>query len=249
MSKKAKIFFVILFIAIAAIVIGITSYAAYVVNSTDVSYTPTSGSQTSVKAALDDLYTKANSGAKVKYHAGDVVTFSGEQFQVLNDVIEGQMTCEIFCKTNLNTGATAQANAAYSTTKCVFSSTNYWSSSWVSGTKLNLNGYPGYTATDAMGKVNTYVRTKGAIGGRLLTYDEANTMKSSSNTAVKNMFKGTGNTAQNFENYWLGSSYEGNGNRVYRVSGSGGIIYGSTYYDGSSFGVRPVLTVFVSQLS
>ena len=231
--------------ALFSIFIGAS--AATILNGTDIQYTGNKVENVSnIQDAIDVLYTKTK--AK-KWSAGDIVTFAGEQFHVLNDVYEGQTTVELFAKTNLNTAATVQANAVSSTTKCAFSSTSYWSSSWVSGTRLNLNLYSGFQSTDAIGKAISYASSKGAIGGRLLTYDEANTMKSSSSTAVFNMYKGTGNTAQNYELYWLGSSDDIYYTRVYLVNGGGISIYSTPYDDSGAYGIRPVLTVFASQIS
>ena len=67
-----------------------------------------------------------------------MVRYDNEEFYVLSDL--GSVV-ELFAKTNLNSAATAQANAAYSTTSCAFSSTQYWS-----GTSVNLNNVTGYTS-------------------------------------------------------------------------------------------------------
>ncbi|MBR1883767.1 MAG: hypothetical protein IJ809_02300 [Clostridia bacterium] len=71
-------------------------------------------------------------------------------------------TLDLFAITNLNQAATAQANAIYSVTACIFSSSRYWK-------VRDLNDVTGYQSTDVMGKVNTYVQKKGAIS-RKITY-------------------------------------------------------------------------------
>jgi len=97
-------------------------------------------------------------------------------------------------------------NAAGSETACAFSSTNYWSSSFTSS-PFNLNDFIGYKATDAIGKVKSYGRSKGAVSSRLLSYEEANALqKASSNTKIDAMYRGTANTADGCLNYWLGSA-------------------------------------------
>lgn len=243
--KRKKILFVIITVAIITIVMIMTSYAAYVINATEISC-----ENGSLKEALDNLYNIAKTKATKRWSAGDTVTFGGESFQVLNDVFEGQREVELFCKTNLNTNATSQANAAYSSTKCGFSSKCYWSKIWQSGSFLNLNLEWSESENDAIGKARKYAYSKNALNGRLLTYNEANTMKDSSNTAVVNMLKGTGNTVQNYELYWISSPKEtGSYNMVYYVKGRYKEIATNDFYSGSDIGVRPIITVLVSQIS
>ena len=200
-SNKIKIVLII-FIVILALVLcfNVGVYAAYALAATEVSYTKTNGTQTSVKAALDEVY------AKVPTHEiGDEVTVGGEQFYVL----EWDNNCDtvnLISKYNLNTAGTAQQNAEDKTTACAFSSTNYWSSSFTSS-PFNLNDFKGYTATDAIGKAKSYGRSKGAVSSRLLSYEEANALqKASSNTKIDAMYRGTANTADGCLNYWLGSA-------------------------------------------
>lgn len=199
--KTALIFFVVLLILILCFNVGV--YAAYALAATDVSYTKSNGSTVSVKAALDEVY------AKVPTHEiGDEVTVGGEQFYVL----EWDNNCDtvnLISKYNLNTTGTAQQDAAYKTTACAFSSTNYWSSSFTSS-PFNLNDFIGYKATDAIGKAKSYGRSKGAVSSRLLSYEEANALKAKkdSNTKIDTMYRGTANTANGYLSYWLGSAYD-----------------------------------------
>ena len=238
--KTALIVFIVILILVLCFNVGV--YAAYALAATDVSYTKPNGTQTSVKAALDEVY------AKVPTHEiGDEVTVGGEQFYVL----EWDNNCDtvnLISKYNLNTAGSAQQNAAYGTTKCVFSSTNYWSSSFTSS-PFNLNDFIGYTATDAIGKAKSYGRSKGAVSSRLLSYEEAKALKAkeSSNAKIKKMYRGTANTANGYLHYWLGSAYSTN--FVWRVFGYNGVLDGSAFSAREFFGVRPVITVLKSNIS
>ena len=239
-KNKVKIILIIGIILILCLNIGV--YAAYVLSSTQVSYTKPSGTATNVKSALDELYTKVQVPTK---EIGDTVTVEGEQFYVL-EWDNNSDTVDLISKYNLNTAGTAQQNATYSTTACVFSSTNYWKSSFTSS-PFNLNDFIGFTETDALGKAKSYGRSKGAVASRLLSYEEAKALKTkaSSNTKIATMLWGRENT-RGYLYYWLGSA----NSTVYLwyVNGS------DSYYSGSGYtsikyGVRPVITVLKSSIS
>lgn len=241
--KTTLIVFIVILILILCFNVGV--YAAYALAATDVSYTKPNGTQTSVKTALDEVY------AKVPTHEiGDEVTVGGEQFYVL----EWDNNCDtvnLISKYNLNTAGTAQQDAANKTTACAFSSTNYWSSSFTSS-PFNLNDFIGYTETDAIGKAKSYGRSKGAVSSRLLSYEEANALKTkaSSNTKIDTMYRGTANTANGYLHYWLGSARDANS--VWCVSGSDGSLYNYGFRSlsiSSGRGVRPVITILKSKIS
>ena len=242
-NKKIKTTLIVLIIILILVLcFNVGVYAAYALAATDVSYTKPNGTQTSVKAALDEVYAKVPS-----HEIGDEVTVGGEQFYVL----EWDNNCDtvnLISKYNLNTAGTAQQNATYKTTACAFSSTNYWSSSFTSS-PFNLNDFIGYTATDAIGKAKSYGRSKGAVSSRLLSYEEANALKSkeSSNAKIKSMYRGNANTAEGYLTYWLGSAYKTS--YGYSVSGYGGRLDADSYFSSSSSGVRPVITVLKSKIS
>ena len=240
--KTALIVFVVILALVLCFNVGV--YAAYALAATEVSYTkPGTSTTISVKDALDEVYAKVPS-----HEISDEVTVGGEQFYVLewnndSDVVR------LISKYNLNTAGTAQQNAAYSTTRCAFSSKNYWSSSFTSS-PFNLNDFIGYTATDAIGKAKSYGRSKGAVSSRLLSYEEANALKTkaSSNTKINAMYRGTANTANGYLNYWLGSV--GKANYVWGVYGNYGYLdYGLFSSSGYNLGVRPVITVLKSKIS
>ncbi len=239
----------IIVVTLIILCIASVSFAAYLLNATQVTYDK-NGTTVTVKDALDELHTEVANAPKKVFDQGQLVTYKGEEFYALYDVSSIDTTMEIFAKTNLNQDATAQANDTYSNTKCTFSSTNYWSSLWTSGTRLNLNNVTGYTSTDVLGRVDTYARTKGAIRGRLLTYDEANTLSS-----FGDMIYGRGNTAQTnssglgYECYWLGSSDGSYSHFVYFVYGNSSYLLDNNYNVSNSCGVRPVLTVYKSEVT
>ena len=242
-NKKIKTTLIVLIvILILVLCFNVGVYAAYALASTDVSYTKPDGTQTSVKAALDEVYAKVPS-----HEIGDEVTVGGEQFYVL----EWDNNCDtvnLISKYNLNTAGTAQQNATYKTTACAFSSTNYWSSSFTSS-PFNLNDFIGYTATDAIGKAKSYGRSKGAVSSRLLSYEEANALKSkeSSNAKIRSMYRGNANTADGYLYYWLGSAdYTDN---VWLVDGCNCDLFNYSFVNSGDCGVRPVITVLKSKIS
>ena len=244
-SNKIKIVLII-FIIILALVLcfNVGVYAAYALAATEVSYTkPGTSTTISVKDALDELNKKVPTKS-----IGDEVTVGGEQFYVL----EWDNNCDtvnLISKYNLNTAGTAQQNAAYGTTGCIFSSASYWTSGYTSS-PFNLNDFIGYTATDAIGKAKSYGRSKGAVSSRLLSYEEANALKAkeSSNSKIKTMYRGTANTANGYLCYWLGSAYSAS--IVWRVFGNSGRLSNDYYYSNSIYcGVRPVITILKSKIS
>ena len=239
--KTALIVFIVILAFVLCFNVGV--YAAYALAATEVSYTkPGTSTSISVKTALDELYNNIP-----KYKVGDEVTFGGEQFYVL----EWDNNCDtvnLISKYNLNKAGTAQQDAAYGTTACAFSSTNYWSSSFTSS-PFNLNDFIGYTATDAIGKAKSYGRSKGAVSSRLLSYEEANALrvKIDSNLKIEAMYRGSANTANGYLDYWLGSA--GDTYSVWYVDGSYYSLNNVDFSFGLCLGVRPVITVLKSKIS
>ena len=223
-KNKVKIILIIGIILILCLNIGV--YAAYLFSSTDVSYTKADGTTISVKSALDELKT-----ILPEHEIGSTVTVGGEQFYVLK-WDENSDTVDLISKYNLNTAGNAQQNADYSTTACVFSSTNYWKSSFTSS-PFNLNDFMGFTETDALGKAKSYGRSKGAVASRLLSYEEAKALqtKASSNTKIATMLWGKESTDGSLY-YWLGSAIVTDG--VWTVYGSDSYLGGYGYYGRST---------------
>ena len=249
-KSKLKTTLIVLIILISLILcVNVVVYAAYALAATEVSYTKSDGTTVSVKAALDELYAKEKINETEKA-VGEEVTVGGEQFYVL-EWMSGSNVATLISKYNLNTAGTAQENAAYDTTKCAFSTTNYWSSSFTDNTfKLfNLNDFSGYQSTDAIGKAKSYGRSIGAVSSRLLSYEEANALntKASSDTKIYNMLWGNANSANGYLYYWLGSAY--NTEYVYIVNGRYGFLGNDLFSNVEKYGVRPVITVLKSSIS
>lgn len=190
------------------------------------------------------------------YAVGQEVTVGGESFYVLEASDSTQSTVTLLAKYNLNQAGTAQApNASYNDTKCVFSSDNYWASAHASYTdwstkKLDINTVSGETSGDAIYKAKAYATSKGGTNGRLLTYEEADSLK----TSYSDMILGKANqqgegSSEYYLDYWLSSADEDLVTRVWGVIGSRGDFFFDLYRHGDLFGVRPVITVSKSLVS
>ena len=240
LKKNWKKVLIISFLVVLCL--GTAVYATYAIIATDVSYTKANGEQISVKAALDELRTKSK--VTPTYTTGQLVTYASEPFYVLYD--NGGSTVTLFAKTNLNQEATAQANDTYSNTACIFSSSQYWTEAGI-----NLNNVNGYVEGDLMWKVNKYAKTKNAISGRLLTYEEADSLV----TSYPDMIYGRGNTAQKnssgqgYEYYWLGSSASSDIRRVCHVNGPYSFLHNYNHWYLDYLGARPVIEVYKSQVT
>ena len=191
------------------------------------------------------------------YVVGQEVTVGGESFYVLEASDASQSTVTLLAKYNLNTAGTAQApNASYNDTKCAFSSTNYWASTHAAYTdwstkKLDINEVSGETSGDAIYKAKAYATSKGGTNGRLLTYEEADSLKTSYGDMIWGTANRQGEGSSNYLlYYWLSSAVEGSDSGVW-------IVYGlnrdfsdiSDYYRNFDIGVRPVITVSKSLVS
>ena len=145
-------------------------------------------------------YLDNESTSKV-YNIGDSVTIGSEEFFVISD--KGT-TVELLAKYVLNSAATAQENK---NTTCAFSTENYWKNETLISNNqyFNLNTYQAVQndTGSAVYKANSYAKSLGAISGRLLTYEEANSLKDSYSDII---FVTYG--ASKF--YWLGSTDDAN---------------------------------------
>lgn len=229
-NKKLKTSLIVfIIILILVLCFNVVVYAAYTLAATDVSYTKSNGSTISVKAALDEVYAKVP-----KHQIGDEVTFGGEPFYVIAD--KGT-TYELLAKYVLNSAATKQENADRD---CRFSTSNYWKSETLpnSSPYLNLNTYLAVRndTGSAVYKANNYAKSLGAIGGRLLTYEEAHSLENSYRDII---FVTYGNS----KFYWLGSAYNANGMWVVSRHGLTGDFFGN-----GSYGVRPVIEISKSAI-
>ena len=166
------------------------------------------------------------------YNIGDSVTIGSEEFFVISD--KGT-TVELLAKYVLNSAATAQENK---NTNCAFSTDNYWKNETLSSSSpyFNLNTYQAVQndTGSAVYKANSYAKSLGATGGRLLTYEEANSLKDSYSDII---FVTYG--ASKF--YWLGSAY--NTGLVWGVNGEDGLLDILDFNFGRYYGVRPVIEI------
>jgi len=232
-NKKIKTTLIVLIIILILVLcFNVGVYAAYALAATDVSYTKPNGTQTSVKVALDEVYAKVP-----KHFIGDEVTYKGEPFFVIAD--KGT-TYELLAKYFLNSAATKQDNADRT---CTFSTSNYWKNETLptSSPYLNLNTYLAVQndTGSAVYKANTYAKSLGAIGGRLLTYEEANNLKDSYSEIIYGTDEAT-------KNYWLGSV--DNTERVWGVQGDFGELYSAFIDSDDYYGVRPVIEIYKSEI-
>lgn len=229
--KTALIVFIVILALVLCFNVGV--YAAYALAATEVSYTkPGTSTSTSVKTALDELYRKIP-----KHKVGDAVTYKGEPFYVIAD--KGT-TYELLAKYVLNSAATKQENAD---TDCKFSTSDYWSRETLptSSPYLNLNTYLAVRndTESAVYKANKYAESLGAIGGRLLTYEEADSLADS----YRNIIYVTYGKSQY---YWLGSAEYTSS--VWYMNGD------SEDFDSDGFdrsriaGVRPVIEILKSEI-
>ena len=166
------------------------------------------------------------------YNIGDSVTIGSEEFFVISD--KGT-TVELLAKYVLNSAATAQENKD---TDCAFSTDNYWKNETLpsSSPYFNLNTYQAVQndTGSAVYKANSYAKSLGATSGRLLTYEEANSLKDSYSDII---FVTYG--ASKF--YWLGSAY--NSSHVWRVGGDSGNLNSGSFSFAVYCGVRPVVEI------
>lgn len=229
--KTALIVFIVILALVLCFNVGV--YAAYALAATEVSYTkPGTSTSISVKTALDELYTKIP-----KHKVGDAVTYKGEPFYVIAD--KGT-TYELLAKYVLNSAATKQENAD---TRCRFSTNNYWNGESLpsSSPYLNLNTYLAVRndTGSAVYKANSYAKSLGAIGGRLLTYEEAKSLKDS----YKDIIFVTYGKSQY---YWLGSARDFR--TVWHVNGYDRYLDYYLFNLGSVCGVRPVIEISKSEI-
>ena len=194
-----------------------------------------------------DEFIDDNSAIYTEYVIGQEVTVGGEQFYVLENSGSSKSKVVLLAKYNLNQAGTAQApNATLYETNVVFSSTNYWNETQEAYTNwtnklFDINSASGEVSGDAIYKAKAYATAKGGTDGRLLTYEEADSLKSS----YGDMIWGTANEHiyGHYLIYWLSSSPQGNIYGVYLVYGNDQNINYDSYYDDSMIGVRPVITV------
>lgn len=192
-----------------------------------------------------------------EYSAGDEVTFGGESFFVLEDSKAGEEVM-LLTKYCLNKEGTEQKNLEQTSSGVCrkFSRTKYWSSASPSYPcdvqtedmirRANLDGNVTTGVSNAVLTAINYGKIKGAKLGRLMTNDEANSLRKGTDK-IKSILYGTwtGEDApvDGYLRFWLGGvsalSY------VYVVAGDNLALKGG-HYNGTTdgpFAVRPVLII------
>ena len=168
-----------------------------------------------------------NSGTK---NVGDIVTDStGEKFYIMST--EGDKYA-LLAEKNIDTTTMAQSDSANT---IAFSSTDYWSSIEGITYPYNLNNTETSTDTDAIAIAKAYGTVKGGEG-RLMTYEEANELKTTNST----MIYGT-NTTAGYLRFWLGSAFDTYS--VWFVYGSSSGLYSCGFDSVNYCWVRPVIEI------
>ena len=216
-------------------------------------FNSTTGEVTPANSSSGGSSTPATNTA---YAVGQEVTVGGESFYVLEASDSTQSTVTLLAKYNLNQAGTAQApNASYNDTKCVFSSDNYWASAHASYTdwstkRLDINEVSGEVEGDAIYKAKAYATSKGGTNGRLLTYEEADSLKTSYGDMIWGKANQQGEGSSDYYlYYWLSSAHEDYDRGVWFVSGDYSDFYNNFFNSVRVMGVRPVITVSKSLVS
>ena len=177
-------------------------------------------------------YLEKESKTYTAYNVGDQVTVGGENFYVIKTSSASEEKVTLLAEKNIDTTTMKQSD---SSNIIAFSSTNYWSSIEGKTYPYNLNNTATSANTDAIAIAKAYGTAKGGEG-RLMTYEEANELKTTNST----MIYGT-NTTAGYLNYWLGSAYSTDS--VWFVRGDDGSLHGSTFSYTNGYGVRPVVEI------
>ncbi len=211
----------------------------------------------------DDILTISGSIAKFvtrqipdKITSGDELTIADENFYVVSsDENETILLTKYAIITTLN----SQSSVLLNTDKVVFSETGYWDNcnysydgnSWncsgtsgiknTYGTRYN-NPYPYVYDSNSLlySYINAYTNkisnaTDVRVTGRLLSYEEANTMHTSTNLYAKNALKSS--------DYWLGSARD---NKVLYCYWPHGVFSSGNFFSANF--LRPVIIVSTSDL-
>ena len=183
---------------------------------------------------IENYLDKEKTTTYTAYNVGDQVTVGGEKFYVIKASSESKEKVTLLAEKNIDTTTMVQSDSANT---IAFSSTNYWKNIEGITYPYNLNGVETSVSTDVINIAKAYGTAKGGEG-RLMTYEEANELKTTNST----MIYGT-NTTAGYLNYWLGSA--GSSDFVWGVCGKNsnldynhfGFLYGGVY------GVRPVIEI------
>jgi len=175
---------------------------------------------------------------KETYTVGEEVTIGDEHFFVIADDTE---KVSLLAKYNLNQEGTAQLNATYSETACVFSTAG----GFTSEEDLNNNSTVRSDSISAVYKAIQYGNKfeKSGVTGRLMREDEAKTLK----TNYSGIIFGTNiNAINGFLYYWLGTA--GGSDSVRVVDGTDNSLTGDDFDYTGWYGVRPVIEISKSAI-
>ena len=177
-------------------------------------------------------YLEKESKTYTAYNVGDQVTVGGENFYVIKTSSASEEKVTLLAEKNIDTTTMKQSD---SSNIIAFSSTNYWSSIEGKTYPYNLNNTATSANTDAIAIAKAYGTAKGGEG-RLMTYEEANELKTTNST----MIYGT-NTTAGYLNSWLGSA--SSTDSVWFVYGRRSSLDGIRFSYANYCGVRPVVEI------
>ena len=175
----------------------------------------------------------------------EVTASNGEKFYVIGFSADNTKV-NLLAKYNLKADGSSQDTTG-ANNACAFSDTNYWSGE--TSYPVDLNNYKlndsevqaKIKPTDATEVAKKYGSNLG-VTGRLMTYEEAASLDVS---ATSSILYGQYEEGK-FLNYWLGSADFGVDVVWYVDGGLGGL--SGDYFNGSYFGVRPVIEVSASSI-
>ena len=180
-----------------------------------------------------------NDGTK---NIGDIVTCSsGENFYIIST--EGE-NYALLAEKNIDTSSLTQSDRAGTVTFCTDPDSTYegyWTSIEGITYPYDINNLESERAT-AINYAKAYGRAKG-VTGRLLTYEEAKTLK----VSYSSMIYGTNTTTAGYLNYWLGTAFSESS--VYEIDGEESGLHGSGFGYEGTYGVRPVIEISKSLIS
>ena len=184
---------------------------------------------------------KNNRGDKV----GTEVTVKGEPFYIFDDSDSNNIV--LFAKYNLTKDGKKQApDAMVEETKVEFSSEVYWEAAaknyndW-DNKKFDLNTINGNKSGDAITKARDYAKALGAIEGRLITYEEVDSLREDYPVMIGGHDNNPPNeTGDKYLNYYTASVRSFNIYKVYMVRGHS---TPTIEVDSALYGVRPIITI------
>ena len=202
---------------------------------------PTTTKQTTTKKKDNNL-----PAVDMELNVGETVKVKNEYFYVLEKSDKTQGAVVLISKYNLTKDGSKQApNAKRDDYAVEFSSSAYWidaASSYKDwdNVKFNVNDLTGYVVGDAMYKVNEYAKKLGAVSGRLITYEEVESLRNDYPIMIGGQENKAEETNAEYLDYYTASVRSFNLEKVYMVRGEH---YPTLEVDSALYGVRPVITI------